>query len=229
MSAANLDEAVMDCWNRIGVWGRGVERCPKLQTVVHCHNCELYSRAGQKLLQRSLSAAELHERATVLAAPSEVIADTGTRSSAVVFRVEAEWLAIATPLVHEITPPLPVHRVPHRSRGVLLGVAALRGELRPCVSLAALLGLQVEEQPGAAGLRRYARMLILGRAPQLYATRVDEVFGTWKFDVRQQEKLPATAALGRHPYSRALIAVDGRQVALLDEARLLNALARSIA
>ncbi len=30
-----------DCWNRIGV--SGDRSCPELATVVHCHNCPVFS------------------------------------------------------------------------------------------------------------------------------------------------------------------------------------------
>ncbi|MEM7650108.1 MAG: chemotaxis protein CheW, partial [Cyanobacteria bacterium P01_A01_bin.70] len=34
-----------DCWNQIGV--RGDRTCPTLETVIHCHNCPVYSQAGR--------------------------------------------------------------------------------------------------------------------------------------------------------------------------------------
>ena len=41
---------VDDCWNRIGV--SGDQSCEKLEQHVHCRNCEVYSSAAQRNLQR---------------------------------------------------------------------------------------------------------------------------------------------------------------------------------
>ena len=49
-----LGTAIDDCWNRIGVWGTETPRCPKLEDVVHCRNCEVYSAAGRLVLERRL-------------------------------------------------------------------------------------------------------------------------------------------------------------------------------
>ena len=64
-----------------------------------------------------------------------------TRVSVLIFRLGVEWLAFRTQTIAEVTTPRPVHRVPHRSNEVLLGLVNLQGQVQLCVSLHGLLGV----------------------------------------------------------------------------------------
>ena len=68
-----------------------------------------------------------------------------------IFRVGTEWLALPAAAIQEVSNLRPVHRVPHRTSGVLLGVVNVRGELLICVSLARVFGIESEDR---ASLRR---------------------------------------------------------------------------
>lgn len=39
------------CWAADGIWGNA--DCPELSRVGHCHNCEVYVRAGRDFLDRA--------------------------------------------------------------------------------------------------------------------------------------------------------------------------------
>lgn len=65
-------------------------------------------------------------------------------TSAVIFRIGAEWLALPTAALQEVSNLKRIHRVPHRTGGVVLGVVNVRGELLTCVSLARVFGLESE-------------------------------------------------------------------------------------
>lgn len=125
------------CWNEIGVKGNGT--CPELQKVIHCRNCPVYSKAGVQLLDRPLlpgyrrAWTEHFAQKRKLAAPA--------RRSALLFRINAEWLALPTPAFQEVAERRPVHSLPHRRQGIVLGLVNVRGELLICVSLGRLLGL----------------------------------------------------------------------------------------
>ena len=112
---------VDDCWNRIGV--RGDRSCPELVEHVHCRNCPIYSAGAADLLDAEVPAGHLAERTSHFAEPAR--GDSGEMRSVVIFRVAAEWLALPTALVVEVANLLPIHSLPHRSNGAVLGVTSV--------------------------------------------------------------------------------------------------------
>jgi hypothetical protein len=98
-----------------------------------------------------------------------------------VFRVGDEWLALPTATLGEVTAPALVHSLPHRRHAALIGVAAVRGALLTCISLALLFGESAEptepteptESNGRGGqdAQRAARFLILGQGRNAIAAR----------------------------------------------------------
>src|SRR5262249_34761523 len=126
-----------DCWNRIGV--SGDRTCPELETTIHCRNCPVFASAAKSFFERPAPAGYLAERPRLLAS-SEAPSDS-VEVSLLIFRLFGEWLALDTRAVVEVTTPRPVHRIPHRSGQVLIGLVNLRGQLQLCVSLHGLLGV----------------------------------------------------------------------------------------
>jgi len=74
-----------------------------------------------------LSADDLAQ-ATRHAARAKPVVAAGTQSL-VVFRVGAEWLALPTAIIREIAGARPIHALPHRRDGVVLGLANIRDRL----------------------------------------------------------------------------------------------------
>jgi chemotaxis-related protein WspD len=138
-------------------------------------------------------------------------ADTGvaTDAAAMVFRVGTEWLAVPLALAASVAPVAPVHRLPHRANGPLLGIVAAGGRLLPAVSLARLLDIDA----GAAvpaGRHAFARLLVLAESDAQRATArgaqpsapafalpVDEVQGVVRY--ASAALLPPAATVGRAP------------------------------
>src|SRR5437588_9259581 len=143
------------CWSEIGVHGDG--SCPELQKFIHCRNCPVYSNAGVQLLNRPLPPdyrrewTEHFARRKKTAAPAKI--------SAVVFRLESEWLALATQAFQEVAERRRVHSLPHRRLGLVLGLVNIPGELLSCVSLARWLGLE-EKATSASARREFDRLLV---------------------------------------------------------------------
>ena len=113
------------CWNSIGVRGDG--SCPELERYVHCHNCPVYSQAALELLGGEAPAGYREEWTTHFATPKR--AEDGDTQTIVIFRIGAEWLALPVPAVTEVANLRPIHSLPHRRSGVVLGLANIRGEL----------------------------------------------------------------------------------------------------
>ena len=72
---------------------------------------------------------------------------TGDSVSVLIFRLGEEWLAFRTQTVAEVTLPRPVHRIPHRSNSILVGIVNLQGQVQLCVSLHSLLSVPTASTP----------------------------------------------------------------------------------
>jgi len=124
---------------------------------------------SSRLFNRPLPSGYRDELRTMLAAEPQKPAPR--EGSILFFRLGLLRLALPVQFVYAISPVLHVARIPHRSGTVLLGLAAFRGEILPCCSIARLLDV-TQEQTGAA------RMLILQESPgRLWAAPVDAVVG----------------------------------------------------
>jgi chemotaxis-related protein WspD len=221
MNVAAPDATVEErCWVRIGVWGDA--SCPELPRVGHCHNCEVYSAAGRQLLVRPAPDGYI-DWWTGLLAEDRVVEDT-TRIPFLVFRVGATWLALRATSLQEITNPSTVRSVPHRPREILLGLANIRGELQPCISLHALFG---EETPEP--MPPTARFLVARTEGLDWVFPVDQIEGMHDVGAAGIEKLPATLQQIEVAYSSGLFHAGGKTVAIIDEDLLFSSLTRRIA
>jgi chemotaxis-related protein WspD len=216
-----------DCWNVIGVRGTGT--CPELTRHVHCRNCPVYGSAASALLDRELSAPDLQERTARIASPPA--SKARATESIVIFRVANEWLALPTRAVTEVADARPVHSLPHRRGGAVLGVASVRGELLVCISLARLLGLDAAGAGVEPRVRRtvHPRLLVLRRHETRVLCPADEVDGIHDTDPTERQDVPQTVAKAAGRVSRAVIAWRGRSVGLLDDDLLFQSVQRSLA
>ncbi|AZG15741.1 chemotaxis protein CheW [Cupriavidus pauculus] len=211
---------VYDCWRRIGTGGD--RSCPELVTYLRCRNCPVYAQAAVTVLD-ALAAGSLGGAMTDTL-PAEHAETREAGQSVLVFRVGEEWLALPTIALGEITAPAPVHTLPHRRHAALLGVAAVRGTLLTCVSLAQLFGDAPEGDDA-----RPARFLILGQGRSAIALPVAEVAGVEHVPRRALLPLPATLTRASARYTQALFEHAGHSVGLLDADLLRQALSRSLA
>ena len=220
--------AVLDgCWRRIGV--RGDRSCPELAHHIHCRNCPTYGAAGRGLLDAAMPAGYREEWAGQLARPApRPQRHTG---SAIVFRVGAEWLGIATDLCSRVLPERPIHSLPHRRGGVVLGVANVEGTLVVCVSLAAILGLAAGEPPGGAARTAggSGRLLVIAAPEGRLGIPIHEAHGVCRFREEDLRAVPGTLAKGRGSHTRAVLPLADRAVGLLDGESLLRSIGGHLA
>ena len=217
---------IHDCWNRIGVWGSETPRCPKLDQVVHCRNCDVYPESGRRILERALP--------DDLSAPMERHSQQGETATAprhtdvVVFRLGDEWLGLPAQLFSEITEMRPIHRLPHRSNTTLLGLVNIRGELKLCMSLGKLLGLdkganwtkqQSASLPASGGYRQRSEQFVFP---------VSEVLGIERFNENDLHPAPASVTLANSTYTRGIFESGDKHIACLDDELLLYTLAKSL-
>ncbi|NIP72201.1 MAG: chemotaxis protein CheW [Gammaproteobacteria bacterium] len=225
-TATSTEYQIDDCWNRTGIWGRDAARCPRLQEVVHCQNCPVYSDAGRRLLDRPLREEYRDEwtenlRQARAQAPAQ-------RCSALVLRLGAEWFALDTAVVVEITQLGDIHSVPHAATTILKGLVNIRGELHLCVSLGALLGVEKSDDHGTDGRKIYDRIVVIERGGERYVFPVSEIKDIFYYDPEQRQAPPSTLAHAAATYVTGVVELDGMQVGRLDTELLFHGLSKNI-
>lgn len=146
--------------------------------------------------------------------------------SVLVFGIGAEWLALPTALFDEVVEPRKPHSLPMRRSGALLGVVNVRGELLACVSLAVLLGIDVQAGESGPGARMLVLHPPLGRR---LACPVDSVHGVWTYGQTDLAGPPLTVNPAALRYTRALLQWQQHTIGLIDHGPLLQAVERSLA
>jgi len=240
------DVDLRTCWSEIGVQGDG--SCPKLQEFIHCRNCPVYSNAGVQLLNRPLPPDYRQEWTEHFARKKKTAAPA--RISAVLFRIESEWLALPTPAFQEVAERRLIHSLPHRRSGLVLGLANVRGELLICVSLGRLLGLEKKrlaegrqsvrqsgggllgpenQRTGAPRRGLFERLLVVNWEGSRLAFPVDEVHGILRFEAQELKEPPATVAKSNSSYTQGILHWQGRAVGFLNAGVLFPTLDRSLA
>lgn len=224
-----MDEKIENCWSKIGVWSRGDEKCPRLEEVLHCRNCNVYSSAGRGLLTRAIPA-DYQEYWTALLA-KEVTSKSSDLQSIVVFRLGDEWLGLPTRIIKEISEMRPVHSIPNAKSAAVKGLVNVRGELKLWVSMGMLLAVEKGGDDNSITSRAsfLERLVILSKDGEQFVFPVSEIIGThriWRENIRE---VPATAANPMYSHLAGLCEIEGRNVGLLDDDLLLNSLRKNLA
>jgi len=215
------DVQIDDCWNRIGVWSRIAERCPRLVDVVHCHNCDIYARAGQRLLDREPPAGYRREWTRNLARPKETCG--ADLRPILVFRVEGEWFGLDTRVLEEVTDIRPIHSIPHNRSPVLRGLVNIRGELHLCMALDRLFQLETDPEPPAER-KVHARLVVVQHDGERFVFPVSEIRSIHRYAADELEPAPATVAHASGTFITGVLDVDGIQLGCLDTELLFHAL-----
>jgi chemotaxis-related protein WspD len=214
---------VDDCWSRIGIGGD--KSCPKLSEHVHCRNCEVYSKAARALLDMDLPADDIDRWTKHVAEP--LAQHSEHTDSVLVCRSGTECLGLPTAQCHEVVSDRTIRSVPHRRNPAVLGLANIHGELVVCVSLATLLGIQAHTDSGTR------RLLVINGASAPTALRVDEAYGTYRFNARDLARPPAVSASSASTAIgssvRGILRWRDRTIGVLDEAALMIRVTRVLA
>jgi len=219
-----MSALIKDCWNTIGVRGDG--SCKELVQHVHCRNCPVYSKAAAHLLDREPPSdyiAHWTEQARQAKRTAEQAA-----VSVLIFRIRSERLALPTRALTEIASLRPIHSIPHRRGGAIVGLANIRGELLVCVSLQELLRVQTPPDSETSA-NAAARLLVIQRDGMRAVCPVDEVHGIERILERDLGPVPATVRGADATYTRALMTWRTHSVGLLDEQALFQGVNRSVA
>ncbi len=240
----NEERSLNDCWNKIGVIGD--RSCPQLKTFIHCHSCPVYSDAGRTLFNREVPQQYLEDWTNILAEASVNMAgETGHGSlmrtsksvSVMIFRLGGELLAMAVRFLQEVTTPCVIHRLPHRSNQLFLGLVNIRGETLLCVSLGYILSLTttnsskttlISSSLGSFNRDLLKRMIVAGTSENRWVFYVDEVLGMYRFYPQELKEAPVVITKASETYTQGVIDWQDQKVNLLDSELLFYALNRKI-
>jgi chemotaxis-related protein WspD len=214
---------VNDCWNQIGV--QGDASCAELKKFIQCRHCPVYSRAAAELLNRPMPADYRREWTEHFARARQTVPTP--QSSAIIFRIGPEWLALPTHVFQEVAEQRPVHSIPHRRGAVLVGLVNIRGELLICVSLGRLLSLD-STAPMEPSRTIYDRLLVANWDGERLVFPVDEVHGIHRFHSGQVGPPPATLPRSGGTFTEGVFAWQRKSVGLLDADQLFSTLNRSL-
>jgi chemotaxis-related protein WspD len=114
-----------------------------------------------------------------------------------------------------------VHRIPHRSNAILMGVVNLQGQNQLCVSLHGLLGAVANPAPLPS-----PRLVVLrdNERAEIWVYPADDVVGVRRLRRSHWRGVPSTLINPAVGFSQAVLSVDDQSVGLLDEQRVFTAL-----
>lgn len=215
-----------DCWNRIGVWSKDQASCPELEQVVHCRNCSLYSAAGRQVLDRLASADYQREWTKRFAEPrTEENCDL---QSVLLFRLGDEWLAIQSRCIDEITPLRSIHSLPRTEGTLVKGLVNIRGELKLCVSLGAMLQLEKAREDHLDDREIHERMISISLDDQGFVFPASEVHGVHHYSKDDLLASPVTVSRSKSSFTTGTIKWRDRHVGVLDTELVFYALAKGL-
>lgn len=214
-----------ECWRTIGVTGD--RSCPELATHVHCRNCPVMAAAARTFFDRAAPEGYLSGWIGILEESSA--AHESNLESLLVFRLGAEWFALPTNVLVEVTTPRACHRIPHRVGGVLEGIVNIRGQLQLCVSAERLLGIDGPKEASANAMHGDAPRLLAvelrrGVTGEVWVFRVDAVAGVHRVEGPSLRMVPSTLSQSGARHCRALFDWQGHVVGILDECRVFDSL-----
>ena len=215
-----------DCWNQIGVFGDGT--CPELAKAIHCRNCPVYAAGGRSLLEREPPADYLREWTQALAEAKDEDRAEDTLS-VLIFRLGREWLALPTHVCQEVAEMRPIHILPHRSGPVLLGLVNIRGQIRLCVSLRELLGVEPGDDSGRTMNHKNPRCLVvIAGDSDHWVLLVDELHGIQRVHLSAIRDAPVTVAKAAPRLTKSVIDWRDTGVGYLDDGLLFLALRKEV-
>jgi chemotaxis-related protein WspD len=212
LAPARISRLVAEaCWQTIGVFGTST--CPELKRHIHCRNCPVHGEAAARLLDRSHPAGYRAEQTDYFAAPR--VRRPARKASAILFRVQSEWLALPTQAIQEVSDLKPAHTLPHRRHSIVLGVLNIRGELTVCIALDRLISLS-PARPALPPARPRERLIVMNTDGDRVCFPAAEVFGIHHFMLDQLQRPPATIAEDATCYTHGILSWKDHTVGFLD-------------
>lgn len=221
------------CWQTIGIYGD--RSCELLEKHLHCRDCPVYQNAGWRLLDHQAPPGYMEEWKNRLEQPQDPGLSCG--KPMILFRVGQEWLVLAVQPINEIASMRPIHKIPHRSNQVLLGLANIRGELPLCISMHRLIqAFDPDHEQKTSRVTRLiseekieesshlGRLLVVRLSNGLWALWVDEVQCVVRIESSQIEPIPSTLKRNTQTILSGVYSLDEKSIGIIDEDKLAHQL-----
>lgn len=207
-----------DCWNQTGVWGNQTPRCPRLQEVIHCRNCDVFAQAGRRLFESAANIEYVGEWADSKSTV-EVEESLADDSSYTAFRLGNEWLAVNTCMVKEVSEIGATHRLPHRNKAILKGLMSVHGQLVPWISLEGLMGIAEDD----SAKNDHRRCIVIESHQHVFVFSVSQVHGVMQITANSLREAPAALNIGGENLLTGVASWSDQDVGCLDGDALIKA------
>ena len=228
MQKEKIVEKGVKCWSKIGVWGTETPRCERLEKVIHCRNCEVFTNAGRELLEREPPQDYVDDWTELLTRYDQ--SSLKKTRTVLAFRIGDELVAIPIGLVKEIVEMGRMHQIPHKDNKVIKGLVSIRGELKLCVSIGGLLGIKKGEFNYVNQHLPYSseHLIVTVYGENEFVFPVSEVIGLRRVDPGALQNAPSTVSNALSSSITGIYEIDGRNFGMLDENKLYEGFIRNL-
>ena len=214
------------CWRAIGVFGD--RTCRKLAEHIHCRNCPVFAAGGRELFNRPVPLDYRRQWTTLLAQDAVERTEAQSTASVLIFRLGDQWLALPTSLIRSVSRLLPVRRLPHRSGRILRGLVNVEGIIRLCASIHPLFGTVADEPSDDKGAANKSRLIMVEKEGDNWVFSADEVHSLHRYRPDEMNPSPVNASRDAAPLTTGAFLWRDRQIGLINEDELIEALNRSL-
>ena len=207
------------CGNRIGIWAPGSPTCPKLSQINHCQNCERFQERARQLLASPPPENYLEEWSKILTDSKDNTQEYS--ENVIIFRVCNELLAIPTAHLKEVTRPSTIHRIPHKSDAILLGLTNIRSNLELCFSLQNVLWQQ-QTPPTSVNTSLFGIRYIVIDLDGNWVFPVDEIIDIRRYRLTESIPPPPAVNEAQISYIKASFRLGDQVVGYLDDELLIR-------
>ena len=200
-----------NCWSTIGVWGSEKDKCDRLDEVIHCRNCDVFSMAGRGVFEARPPAGYLSQWQKEISNRKEEKekGDVGV----MVFRLGKEWLALPVEYLQEIVEEKQVHKIPHNEGIYILGIVNIAGEIDERLRLSDSSVIGESKDRNDSELRRLIVMIING---DRFVLPVCEISGLARYSSSDLLQTPVTLGKKMGTYLAGMFHVNDRPIAALN-------------
>jgi len=222
-----MNDNIINCWNSIGVWGKEKPRCPVLDDVIHCQNCEKYISAGRQALKRKIYSS--YEETQDFSSVAEETRDKGISESVMVVRIGDEWFALPSRLCEVVTEDRPIHTIPHQNNALIKGVVNIAGEVNLCFSLGSILGVKVSGDAQHEGKRQlYNCLIVMTFENNRFVFPVSEFKGLYNYFSHELTAIPSTIKTNSSGYLNGIIKWNNLNIGCINADILFSEIERGI-
>lgn len=185
--------------------------------------------SADKLFDRAPDESYLEEWSALLARPAER-EEEAKEISLVVFRLSKDWFALPALLFYEISMLRTINSIDFHDP-IVLGVINLRGQLRFCFSLHALL--EIEKGPDTkfealTAKLHYPRLLAIKDEKEIWTFPVEEVDGVYPLDLSKMSNVPVNVLDLPENYIKGVIKREEKKIYIINEEILFKGFRRRI-